>query len=619
MSLAALRPGLTVGRLRVHGGDEPLATRLAADRVLSTAELVPTDLSPAAVLVIRRLADPWPGRLDLRSVRADPGWQGRTRLALQSCAAQAERPWGRVVSAGCEAVLFADRAELLACLLTDAASGLLRERWWWQSLGMARPAAVELALYATPEAMPAVFTGLAERRLVAPVAAWLTPQAAAALIATLCAAYGLSAAARALGPHPAPTVSPSVTVDSSAPDPPWTRWLPAESAQLSALAVEQEALAGLAIVLARHPEAPRRAAVISQLVRWRAGRPTAPSVNRAVQGGPQPGRNAHLDQVRLGRQVAHPAERWSSGEEPIAARDRRPPSLLPGDGAVARAARSAALGETTPLAGSGLAADVSSQIIPDAPAASAWPPPGPVTSAEIVTELGGLFHLVHLAQRLGLYADFTTPGKPGITLGVWDFVTLVGRSLLGCTGRRRDPVWRLLADLQARPYARPPGLGFRPPRVWRARPEWLEPFFADAPWRYCRSDGRLVLRHPYGFVVVDGPTELGRELRRYRVGRVVPDRDRRPEQSGRTPRGRDRWVAHLAGFLRCRLAVALGVGPARAARLALCRPARVSVTACRVDVVSDLVDLPIEVRLAAVDRDPGFVPAAGRALYFHFR
>jgi hypothetical protein len=81
---------------------------------------------------------------------------------------------------------------------------------------------------------------------------------------------------------------------------------------------------------------------------------------------------------------------------------------------------------------------------------------------------------------------------------------------------------------------------------------------------------------------------------------------------------RDRWVAHLADYVRARLALALGVPAGAAPRLVLLRPARVLVTDTRVDVISALGDLPIEVRLAGLDRDPGHVPAAARALYFHF-
>ena len=75
----------------------------------------------------------------------------------------------------------------------------------------------------------------------------------------------------------------------------------------------------------------------------------------------------------------------------------------------------------------------------------------------------------------------------------------------------------------------------------------------------------------------------------------------------------------VAETVRGRLATATGVPPRRVARLVLVRLAVVHVTAIDVDVVSDLADLPIEVRLACLDRDPGFVSSAGRRPRFHFR
>jgi len=75
----------------------------------------------------------------------------------------------------------------------------------------------------------------------------------------------------------------------------------------------------------------------------------------------------------------------------------------------------------------------------------------------------------------------------------------------------------------------------------------------------------------------------------------------------------------VAETVRGRLASVTGVPPRRVARLVLVRLAVVHVTAIDVDVVSDLADLPIEVRLACLDRDPGFVSSAGRRLRFHFR
>ena len=52
--------------------------------------------------------------------------------------------------------------------------------------------------------------------------------------------------------------------------------------------------------------------------------------------------------------------------------------------------------------------------------------------------------------------------------------------------------------------------------------------------------------------------------------------------------------------------------------LLLRQPARIEVGETRVDATFELATHPIESRLAALDHDPGFVPAAGRTLAFHF-
>ena len=437
---------------------------------------------------------------------------------------------------------------------------------------------------------------------------------ALALVAGVSAVYGVSAAGEALTSGAVIQKDVLSTAECVPMRPPWARWIPAEATQLAELALEQQALVGLAILVHRQPAALRRSAVINLLARWRstqleATAPEAPESDR-VNSLPRrfsvsrPGSPTY-QQIR-GSRMPKPAA--SNGEDALPARVGIKPIIgSPGYVEGAPNVRELAIAASQPDVQRGSAGSDPDRVI-DIDG-------GSIMAAEVATELGGLFHLIYLAQRLGLYSDFTAPGQRGIALGVWDFLTLIGRRLLGGAGQPRDPIWRLLADLQGRRYEAPAGLGFRP-RVWRVPPEWLEPFPSESPWRYRISGHRLVLRHPYNFVVGDGRLDLSRELRRYGVARAVPDRSRPLDQALNS---RDRWVAHMAGYLRCRLAVALGVTPARATRLVLCRAARVSVTASRVDVISELAHLPIEVRLAAVDRDPGFVPAAGRSLYFHFR
>ena len=79
------------------------------------------------------------------------------------------------------------------------------------------------------------------------------------------------------------------------------------------------------------------------------------------------------------------------------------------------------------------------------------------------------------------------------------------------------------------------------------------------------------------------------------------------------------WLDTVADYARARLAAALGVDrPEQVPDLLLRRPARVSVSPVHVDVLFPMAAHPIEIRLAGLDSDPGWLPAAGRHLRFRF-
>jgi hypothetical protein len=81
----------------------------------------------------------------------------------------------------------------------------------------------------------------------------------------------------------------------------------------------------------------------------------------------------------------------------------------------------------------------------------------------------------------------------------------------------------------------------------------------------------------------------------------------------------DIWLALLVWHARERLRLALGLPTEEdSAPLLLYHHARVHVTDTHVDIVLSLETLPIEIRLAGLDRDPGWVAAAGRFVAFHF-
>ncbi|HYE16637.1 MAG TPA: hypothetical protein VD968_19515, partial [Pyrinomonadaceae bacterium] len=249
-----------------------------------------------------------------------------------------------------------------------------------------------------------------------------------------------------------------------------------------------------------------------------------------------------------------------------------------------------------------------------------------LTEARVETELGGLFYLINVGLYLGLYADFTSPlGKGSLPLPLFDFVRLLGARLL-CGRKPDDPVWRLLAALSGSREGEAPCVDSELPAAWRVPAEWLKPFPEAREWLWSCAAGRLRVRHAEGFVLLDAPVEderaaveaLGRELAEYDgIVSFTLGRGEAGQPTGAG--GLDWWLDCLTGYVRARLRRALGVASDVETALLLCEQrARVHVTASHLDIVFSLAEHPVEVRLAGLDRDPGWVPSAGRFIAFHY-
>lgn len=249
-----------------------------------------------------------------------------------------------------------------------------------------------------------------------------------------------------------------------------------------------------------------------------------------------------------------------------------------------------------------------------------------IVEGEIETRFGGLFFLLNVALFLNLYGDFTAPKAYGLPLSPWDFIALVGRKLAG-ENIRRDEVWSLLARLAGRAESDAAGEGFEPADEWRVPVEWLKTFSAEGDWLWSHARGRLRVRHPAGFFILDLPSRaeevrrlLSREMLVYIEacsGVHLRRADKTLRARGRN--ARERWLERLTEYIRARLGRALGAtGARRLSHLLIERRARVFVTASHLDVVMRLAELPVEVRFAGLDRDLGWLPAAGRHIAFHF-
>jgi hypothetical protein len=77
------------------------------------------------------------------------------------------------------------------------------------------------------------------------------------------------------------------------------------------------------------------------------------------------------------------------------------------------------------------------------------------------------------------------------------------------------------------------------------------------------------------------------------------------------------WLTDLLPHILARLHLALGIDD-DLAQILLHHHARVSITPTHLDIFFSLADHPIELRLSGLDRNPGWVPAAGRFIAFHY-
>ena len=620
-------PALQIGTLRVRGAGEKFpAGHLRLSHLLNTADWHPAGLPPSAVLVVRRLADPLPGRLARaqHAVRVDAAWEMALRRALEALGRRAARPQQGLIPGAPEAVLFADEAEMLACLLLAHERGVAATAWWAKALGKmaASTAMLVTRLVQQPHLIPAVFGHLAHWRKAADILAPLPAGQTRALLNAVVEQYQLPGVLFPAGPpggkpdagmRPRPAQSRPATPGGSSP--PWTGIAGGDVA--ATLSPEQQALLGLCLVLQARPALAFTTTFQQQWQDWRrnsqtpVSQPTAPppgtktaapalrpprravpdehpaGVVPAAQGGPGAAPPANSQPSAADGQLAQAAEpdaRQRNSAAPAGQKDSSPPETMarvlpprsparPGLTATASKDDSAAARPViAPGADVGPPAGAAVPTVDDEAERYSWATNG------VETSLGGVLYLLNLMRVLNLPAS----GEPGWGLagqvGAWGVLELLGRALLGPAGASyaADPLWRVLAGLDGRPPDTLPGADYENEGDGSLPAGWRE---AAGSWSAAESP---LLRgaHP--------------ELQRW-LAFAVPTCRRRLQQALRL-----RTDADLADAL-------------------LLVPGRVFITRSHVDLVMDLNAISLPVRRAGLDANPGWLPACGRVVTFHYR
>ena len=584
-----------VGTLRVHGGDPA-----AAARELGRVSLRPESMPARAVLVLRHLDDPLPGVL---GTAASPTWERAARSALDARLREAARPSAGPVPAGAIAVLFEDRSQLLAALAADWMAGSLGNHWWWREFVRSRVAsdAVIQAWMRDARATPAALGLLADRGGAAAFARALPPSAVSSLTVAVLRAWG--------APQPAVTAAEGMTGTAAAagagPPAPLVPWASgAAEAADAGLTRAARLLLGVGLSLARAPATASRAVFWTSVRAWLEAPADAP-----VRPGPAPDGHARRP---AGHRVAtlRDAAGGAAGQQAAAAAGARP-------GAAGRRL------EPARRPGS---------LSPPGPAGD-QDGGNPVQPARGIT--GSLPRATPPGSAPGRYPPDRSakgPDRPRIPAGRADDRP-AGQprrvAVAGVTGPPPDAGPALTADgEQAHPVT----------AAWRVDTAFAGLFFllnvalnAGLYGDFTRPATPGIPVSPWHLVAL-----LGEQLLYPGAKRAGPnDEDpvwallarlagpaepaiagRRP--SSAAPRALRRWVRRLAGRLRPELSLALGCTPDAVGDVLLRHPGRVEATATHVDVMLSLAGLPIEVRLAGLDRDPGWIPAAGRTVAFHF-
>jgi hypothetical protein len=547
-----------VRTLRARGdARDPLALRRAMERGLAAASLRPRGLPSRAIVCVRRL------QVAVRSADGDR-WAATLDRLVEDLLPGIARPLTDAVPAGAQAVVFLDEAELLACMARDWRRGA-GDAWWWRSLlgGPAGAATVERAFLKAPTCVPAALELLSAAGQATEVLGGFTASYCERLADAVAASFAVprwrrdgADAVAADVPAGSARRQRSRRATEAYDEPVASVWAgPLELDAGRVSSAAHYALLGLALALRRAPALARAPGFVAWLRRtWNTTGREAAATPPPVEARARPGTRPD------GSSCTTPAPHADAGpdDRPRTDRDVAGPPRSRTEGHLPTADVPAADAPRADI----LTAEPLSTLAP--PSAQAMAPPrvargrAPVPALahrHVESEFAGVLYLVNLALYLGLYADFTQPARRGLALPLGDFLALIGQRACG-SAFRADPVWDVLAELAGREPTQPPGSA------------------------------------------------------------VVHSRRRR--RRGRSAARFARWLTHLATLLESRAALALGVERDAALPFLCARPGRLELTATRLDATFTLADHPLSIRIAGLDRNPGWVPAAGRVIELHY-
>lgn len=633
---------------------QPLGTtaRRRLRRRMEALDPHPT-MPPAAMLFVRRLTMEAPAAPKL-PVALEHGVRDRLAHMYETAA----RPAEGLSDPAAEAVVFPDEATMIACLLADIRRGWAPEFWWWRAVWSSGvlPRAAGAILAARPEQAPAVFRALDGMGEAVRVAALLEREQSVSLLRAVLASHAAPGLARAfdaarfaldlarnslgVGHSPVPVAAARDAGFDLAVIPAGLPRLPRGG---ESLPPENRVLVALALGLAAAPQVIRSAEFAVCAGEWLRAEfsgvgAVTPSAAAARNTGvnqesvPENSRFETLENKRMeqAKREKLAAPRTRTAVEPVEDTQPDSPSReMSASAAQPQVEIEARLAERSVAASSIISEQAISARLPH-------------VEAGIRTRLGGALYLIAAFEWLAIPECFEPAWPFSSYLSRWGVLELVTRGLVGAAGLTEafqdDPLWAALARIDGRDVGlsgfqdTPAEHAFRVPAAWL--PEILDP---DEEFAWSSRQRRIAVWSRAGWLLADRLLEKG-ERREDAIRAELPPHCRSTGVSAerlswaaspRAPLGGELRIAPALKFwLECTLP-AIRVWLGRAMRLErpgyaelaeslLLVPGELFVTCTRIDFRAPLDQTRIPVRRAALDVDPGWLPAWGRSIRFHY-
>ena len=574
----------------------------AVQRIIAGADLSPWLTPAGGILIVKSLHDPLPRTLreSRFSFRPAPEWKNALEDSLAAVLRHAARPAAGPCAGNAPAVFFTSEAELLATLALAALRGRVFTDWWWQTLlgtrasrswihfwseqphlvpsaidlleraGQLRPVMHAISVNEAQSLATAMAVVFGLRSVAAREVPWISPLPSSARLPRAEASRPMDRSSHPRTKSPAPLVVRSEPIPSTpAPVPPAAGDAPPAlgpilfCAREAASDPQKVRFLAIALTLSRAPTLARA----SEFGEWiESPTPVGPA-----QTPPIASISSHVYQSSARLEKAGPQGSHQDPGEPASPHVR----VLPEEISLRPTAVNIPLTlEATPDASP--RSDNAAETAFREPIVQPWRPEDRIdeldSGSNLVceTEFGGIFYLANVAISLGLYGDFTQPLHPGIDISPWDLFFLVGSR--ASDEFVVDPVTQLLAQLAG-----------------RAADESMPRHEIPRHWL-----------HPEEFVRL--------EMERRSIAATLP-----------AEATFECWVEWIYEIISLRVDCSLA-GQGNAGLGALVRErARLEASSTRLHVFYSLAEHPIAIRLAGLDRDPGWLPAARRTISFHYQ